>query len=49
MNFTGWVPFVVSAIGFCIASMGRFWSMSGSVFFLNACFVFMIPFFRGDE
>ena len=46
INFFGWILFVVSAIGFCIASIGNFWAMFGSVFFLLACLVFMIPFFR---
>ena len=36
------------AIGFIIASIGSFWSMVGSVFFLLACLVFLIPFFRKD-
>lgn len=46
INFIGWILFVISAIGFCIASIGDFWAMFGSVFFLIACFVFMFPFFR---
>jgi hypothetical protein len=46
INFLGWVLFIVSAIGFCIASIGHFWAMFGSAFFLIACLVFMIPFFR---
>ena len=46
INFLGWILFVISAIGFCIASIGHFWAMFGSVFFLVACLVFMIPFFR---
>lgn len=45
INFLGWILFVISAIGFCIASIGNFWAMFGSVFFLLACLVFMIPFF----
>lgn len=49
INFTGWILFVISAIGFCIASIGNFWAMFGSVFFLLACLVFMIPFFRRDK
>lgn len=42
----GWVLFIVSAIGFCIASWGDFWAMFGSIFFLLACIVFIIPYFR---
>lgn len=48
INFVGWILFVVSAVGFCIASIGNFWAMFGSVFFLVACLVFMIPFIRKD-
>ncbi|MEI4262031.1 cytochrome oxidase subunit III [Roseovarius sp. D0-M9] len=46
INFLGWVLFVISSIGFCIASIGHFWAMFGSAFFLVACLVFMLPFFR---
>lgn len=49
LNFLGWILFIVSAVGFCIASWGHFWAMFGSVFFLLACLVFMIPFFREDR
>ena len=48
INFIGWLLFIVLAIGFCIASIGSFWGMVGSVFFLIACLVFLIPFFRSD-
>ncbi|NCV49282.1 MAG: cytochrome oxidase subunit III [Rhodobacterales bacterium] len=48
INFLGWILFILSACGFIIASWGHFWSMVGSVFFLVACFVFLIPFFRND-
>lgn len=46
IDFLGWVLFVLSAIGFIVASIGNFWAMFGSVFFLLACLVFIIPFFR---
>lgn len=46
INFLGWILFLISAVGFCIASVGSFWGMFGSVFFLIACLVFMIPIFR---
>ena len=46
INLLGWVLFLISAIGFCIARVGSFWAMFGSGFFLIACLVFMIPFFR---
>jgi hypothetical protein len=29
--------------------VGSFWAMFGSLFFLVACIVFLIPFFRKDE
>lgn len=46
IDFFGWALFVLSAIGFIIASVGNFWAMFGSIFFLLACVVFIIPFFR---
>tara|TARA_B100000965_G_C19149571_1_gene565380 strand:+ start:250 stop:435 length:186 start_codon:yes stop_codon:yes gene_type:complete len=46
INLLGWVLFLISATGFLIASIGSFWGMFGSVFFLIACLVFMIPFLR---
>ena len=49
INFIGWILFTISAVCFCIASIGSFWSMSGSLFFLVACFIFMIPFFRKKD
>ena len=49
INLIGWVLFIISAIGFCIASIDSFWGMFGSVFFLVACLVFLIPFFRKDD
>lgn len=49
INFLGWILFLVSAVGFCIASIGHFWAMFGSLFFLVACLVFMIPFFRSPR
>ena len=40
INLLGWVLFLISAIGFCIASVGSFWAMFGSVFFsLRASFL----------
>lgn len=49
INFDGWILFVISAIGFCIAWIGNFWGMFGSVFVPIAYLVFMIPFFRKDK
>ena len=49
INLLGWLLFIVSAIGFCIASIGSFWSMFGSIFFLIACLVFLIPFFKKED
>ena len=42
----GWVLFIMSAIGFTIASVGNFWAMFGSVLFLIACFFFLAAHFR---
>jgi hypothetical protein len=49
IDFFGWVLFILSALGFIIASIGNFWAMFGSVLFLLACVVFIIPFFRKDQ
>ena len=49
IELIGWILFVVSALGFCIASIGSFWSMFGSSFFLLACIIFLIPFFKKNE
>ena len=49
INFIGWVLFNLSALGFLIASIGNFWGMIGSIFFLVSCFVFLIPFFRPEK
>lgn len=49
IDFAGWVLFVLSAASFVVASVGNFWAMTGSIFFLVACVVFIIPFFRKDE
>ena len=40
INLIGWILFIVSATGFIISSIGSFWAMFGSIFFLLACFVF---------
>ena len=49
IDFSGWILFTASATSFVIASIGNFWATWGSVFFLVACLVFIIPFFRKDE
>ena len=46
INLIGWILLIISAIGFIISSISSFWAMFGSVFFLVACLVFLIPFFR---
>lgn len=48
IDFAGWVLFTLSATSFIIASIGNFWAMAGSIFFLVACLVFIIPFFRKE-
>ena len=49
IKFLGWILFIVTAIEFTISSIGSFWAMFGSLFFLFACFVFLIPFFRKED
>ena len=49
INFIGWSLFVISALGFIMSSIGNFWAMFGSVFFLVACIIFLIPFFKKEE
>ena len=46
INLIGWILFIISATGFIIASIRSFWAMLASAFFLVACLVFLIPFFR---
>ena len=41
----GWWLFVISALGFVIASVGTFWSMIASLAFLAACVFFLIPYY----
>ena len=48
INFIGWILFILSEVEFVSASIGSFWSMVGSILFLVACLVFLIPFFRPD-
>jgi len=43
------VLFIISAIGFTISSFVNFWAMFGSLFFLIACFVFLIPYFKKED
>ena len=49
ISLIGWILFIISAIGFIISSIGSFSPMFGSVFFLVACLVFLIPFFRKNR
>ena len=49
INLIGWILFIISAIGLVISSIVSFWAMFGSVFFLVACLVFLIPFFRKNR
>ena len=49
INIIGWVLFLISSIGFIMSSIENFWAMFGSLFFLVACIVFLIPFFRKQE
>ena len=42
---TAWILFVLSAIGFIIASIDSFWTTFALVFFLLACLVVLISIF----
>ncbi|HAJ84438.1 MAG TPA: cytochrome oxidase subunit III [Rhodobacteraceae bacterium] len=46
INFIGWILFILSALSFIITSIESSWGMLGSISFLVACLVFLIPFFR---
>lgn len=46
IELVGWVIFVLSALCFVMASIGDPWSMAGSLLFLLACIVFLIPVLR---
>ena len=47
-HMLGWILFVVSAIGFLVASVRAedVAAVIGSLFFLIACIVFLIPYFK---
>ena len=49
INFIGWTLFVIYPLGFIMSSIRNFWAMFGSVFFLVACIIFLIPFFKKEE
>ena len=49
INLLGWILFIISAIGFTKSGIGSFWAMFGSLFFLVACLIFLIPFFRKES
>ncbi len=44
----GWLLFIISALGFIWSSLksGDIPGLIGGVFFLAACFVFLIPYIR---
>ncbi|MBB24805.1 MAG: cytochrome oxidase subunit III [Geminicoccus sp.] len=48
-EIAGWLLFIVSALGFTIASISSFWGLFGSLFFLVACLVFLVPYFMNDD
>ena len=49
INLISWLLFIVSAVGFTVSSIRNFWAMFGSLFFLVACIIFLIPFFRNEK
>ena len=50
LNLIGWILFVFSALAFITSSLqsGDMVGLVGAVLFLVACFVFLIPYVRGD-
>ena len=40
INIAGWILFLISAIGFIMSSLGNFWAMFGSLFFLSRLYSF---------
>tara|TARA_B100000941_G_scaffold256166_1_gene205317 strand:- start:10 stop:183 length:174 start_codon:yes stop_codon:yes gene_type:complete len=49
LNLLSWILFVVSAIGFTNSSIKNIWALFGSLFFLVACIIFLIPFFIKEK
>ena len=45
INFVGWILFIASAAFFIASSLksGDLLSLLGGIFFLVACFVFLVP------
>lgn len=50
INLIGWALFVASALAFITSSLrsGDTVGLIGSIFFLVACLIFLIPYFRRD-
>lgn len=46
-EIAGWLLFVASALCFAVASIDEPWALAGSLFFLVACVVFLVPYIRG--
>jgi hypothetical protein len=51
LQIFGWILFIASALGFIASSIrsGDVPALIGSVFFLLACFVFLVPYFLRDR
>ena len=49
INIAGWVLFLISAIGFIMSSLGNFWAMFGSVFFLLVVLYFLFHFLKNEK
>jgi hypothetical protein len=49
-EIVGWSLFVLSAVGFIIASVqsGNLAAITGSILFFAACLVFLVPILRRD-
>jgi len=48
LAIAGWLLFIISALGFIWSSLksGDIPALIGGVFFLSACFVFLVPYVR---
>lgn len=49
IDFIGWILFVLSAAAYLVASLPDVWMTLGSLLFLIASLVFLIPYFRPDS
>ncbi len=50
IHIAGWVVFILSALGFIASSLrsGDIYGLIGSILFLIACIIFLVPFFINE-